>query len=685
MQPIFLVSPRYRNEIAAAIEAYGRPVIAARRARDAERRMAQSGARVAVVDARGALEAGLEVAGALAGAVEATGGAMLMLLSRGDSASLEDVYEAGATHFLISPFGAAELAQAIRFAERMARRSGDAGVELRRRSGDSERADLSWTFRLGGRLIDPTPGLVEAAGLAPGEPLTLAHAWRLIDPDGRRAARDAFRRLFASGRATAFAHRLDLTSDGHRFAHHVRLGRDRLGRVTGLVGTVEDLDAATVERRRLSNFDQLTGLSNAGALRGWLETRLGPDRKSDPAAVLLIVSISRFDAINAAYGPAVGDALLAGIGRRLRRLVDDNDGETACVARLGGAEFGIAMGGPVTVGEAVFLAGRIGDSFRRPFICEGQVVHLACRIGIAVADSGVNDAETLMRRSSAALAQAKDAEPNGYQVYMTESDGALISERATLESDLRRALAEDELEILFQPQVEISSDRLVGVEALVRWRHPSLGLIQAEKLLSAAGRAEISAQLGRHIVAKALADAQAWPPSLADLRLSINVTAADLATDRFEESLIEQIETSGFSAHRVTVEVTEGDLIDDLARASAMLAALRKRGLRIAIDDFGTGYSSLAYLKALPLDYMKLDRSLIVDLDGSARDQVVVHAVIDMARSLGLAVIAEGVETGSQLDRLARAGCNIFQGFLAAPPLSSAELATFVKTRRLKA
>jgi diguanylate cyclase (GGDEF)-like protein len=678
-QPIFLVSPRYRNEVAAAIEAYGRPVIAARRARDAERRFAQSGARVVVVDARGALAIGLEVGRAVAGAVEANGGAMLMLLSRGDVESLESVYDAGATHFLVSPFGAVELAQAIRFAERSARRYNNGAIARVRAPvvDDGDTAEMGWTFRIADRKLCPSPGMAAALGLPANEPIGLPGAWRLLDHEGRLVAREAVHRLLGSGRATAFAHRLHTAAGERRLAHHLRLDRDSTGRVTGIAASVEDLDAVAVERRKIINFDQLTGLANVAAFRDWVDARLAPPRAFDPAAVLLMVAISRFDAINAAYGRGVGDALLTGIARRLQRLFDDDDGDAACLARLGGAEFALAVPGPVTVGRAVLLAGRIGESFRRPFICEGQVVHLACRIGISVADAEVVDAEALLRRASAALTQAKDNEPNSYQVYLPDAEGESIAEEAALESDLRRAFAEDELEILFQPQIEISSNRLVGVEGLARWRHPRLGLISASRLFGVADRAEISAELGRRILSKALRQAAEWPDALSTLRLSLNVTAADLATERFEDTLVQLIVESGFPMGRLTIEVTEGDLIEDLERASRVLAGLRARGLRVAIDDFGTGYSSLAYLKALPLDYLKLDRALVVDLAGHVRDRVVLQAVIDLARSLGLLVVAEGVENEAQLDHLARAGCNIYQGFLAAPALSSQALLDF--------
>jgi EAL domain-containing protein (putative c-di-GMP-specific phosphodiesterase class I) len=250
-----------------------------------------------------------------------------------------------------------------------------------------------------------------------------------------------------------------------------------------------------------------------------------------------------------------------------------------------------------------------------------------------------------------------------------------------LEIDLRRALDQDEIEILFQPQVAVTSGEIVGVEALARWRHPILGELGAGPLFHAAERSDYLVQLSDHVQKKAVAAAAAWPEALSGLRLAVNVTAADIVRPGFAAQFLAMVGESGFDPRRLTVEVTESGLIDDLGAAATLLARLREDGLRVAIDDFGTGYSSLAYLKALPLDYLKIDRRLSEDITGSPRDRIVVRGVIDMARSLGLAVIAEGVETEEQLGLLAQEGCNFYQGFLCSPPVDIAELTGLVAGR----
>jgi EAL domain-containing protein (putative c-di-GMP-specific phosphodiesterase class I) len=243
-----------------------------------------------------------------------------------------------------------------------------------------------------------------------------------------------------------------------------------------------------------------------------------------------------------------------------------------------------------------------------------------------------------------------------------------------LQSDLRNALDRNEIELLFQPQVAIPSGQIVGVEALARWRHPVHGELGAVTLFAVAEQSDYLLALSAHVQKRAAEQAAAWPAVLSHLRLSVNVTAADIARSGFAKGFLAMIDASGFPRNRLTVELTESGLVDDLGVAAELLADLRAGGCRVAIDDFGTGYSSLAYLKALPLDYLKIDKKLAQDIAGTARDRIVVRGVIDMARSLGLAVIAEGVETEEQLALLAREGCNYYQGFLCAEPLNVAGL-----------
>ncbi len=385
---------------------------------------------------------------------------------------------------------------------------------------------------------------------------------------------------------------------------------------------------------------------------------------------LLLVGLKRFDTINAAFGRATGDALLVAVERRIGSLVAGS----GAVTRAGGTDFAVAPG-PLSAEERLQLANRIVAQIERPFMAGEHFVTLGASVGMVETRPGDSLAET-MRRAGAALAAARDSDV-AVRLLSIEDEGTALLD-ARLDTDLRRALDQGEIDILFQPQVRMTDGAIIGVEALARWRHPEHGEIGAELLFAVAERSDYLTALSAHVQRRAAVKAAAWTGALAMLRLSINVTAADIARPGFAHSFFTMIDDSGFPRDRLTVEITESGLIDDLDAAATLLATLRAGGARVAIDDFGTGYSSLAYLKALPLDYLKIDRHLAQDIAGSPRDRIVVRGVIDMARSLGLSVIAEGVETAEQLALLAVEGCQYYQGFLCSMPLSGDALAGLV-------
>jgi EAL domain-containing protein (putative c-di-GMP-specific phosphodiesterase class I) len=348
------------------------------------------------------------------------------------------------------------------------------------------------------------------------------------------------------------------------------------------------------------------------------------------------------------------------------------------VARIAGAEFAIGLVDLHDQREAMLFGEQLSKVVGRPVISGNEVIACGCHIGGTSIEKGERDPALLLRRASVALAEAKADDIAG--PHLLDSQGHAASEIANrLEIDLRGALEKDEIEILFQPQLSITTGAVTGVEALARWQHPLLGELGAAPLFAAAERSDFLVPLSRHIQRKALAIAADNRKTFRWLRLAINVTAADIAEPGFGEEFLEMIDASGFDRNRVTVEVTEGGLIEDLSAAAALLSRLRAGGLRVAIDDFGTGYSSLAYLKALPLDYLKLDSQLSQDITGSARGRVVVTSVIEMARSLGLSVVAEGVENEDQLALLAEAGCNVYQGFIFSPPISATDLGRLMR------
>ena len=614
--PLFVLSFRQRDELAGLVARGGWQAVAARRGEAVGRRFRASGAAIALIDARGAFEDGLIAARALGEAVERPA-AMLVCVSKTDLSRLGALYDAGATHFLASPFGEEELLHALRFAAR--------GAEPR--GGSAAGRDLiGWRWDPERRRVQLSPLLARLSDQP--DSLTIGAAMRLLTADARAELLGALRSIDA---ATAIVQSIAPLG---RIVHHLQ--RDaRTGRLLALVEPLgAPPDVAALLREAMPR------VRDAAGARRWIDHALG-----EGTVHVLAVSLARLDIVNLAYGRGAGDRLIQSAARRIDDALASLGGTRPIVARLDGAEFAVIARRPLDE-----VAPAIESALSRPFVVEGELMPLGAELR-SVASRPGDDAAALLRR-------------------LDEGDAPQPASIDTLAVQLREAMEAGQVDILWQPQVAVASGAIVGVEALARWRHPALGELGAEPLFAAAERAGLSAALSDHVQALALARAAAWPPVLKPLRLSINVTAGDVARAGFADRLLDRVDASGFPRGRLTVEITESGLMAELGEAARLLAELRRAGLRVAIDDFGTGYSSLAYLKALPLDYLKIDKALAQDIGGTARDRIVVRGVIDMARSLGLAVIAEGVETETQLELLAAEGCQYYQGFLCAPPLT---------------
>jgi diguanylate cyclase (GGDEF)-like protein len=656
---IFILSPDDRDGLAQIVRAIGWRAIGARRANDAPQRFLRSEADIALVDLRGGASADLLVA-PLGQAVAAGGGALIALVDSDALGRVPAIIDAGATHHMVDPPSEASLRAVLASARRMIERlgGGPSHVEQaqRIRRGDA----LYWTLDEREGRVRLSEGLARELGLE----TTLWSPLRLLmrlPHDERGSVLTALRRMVRQGRPVAFAHAMP-GRPADRMVHHLR------GERPLIAADVECLSDAG--ERDHAPRDFLTGLLSRQAAMDWLDQR--PHR---PRTVLML-SIGQFDRMNAAYGQMVGDALLGRVARRIERMVYGIANE-AVVARIAGTDFLVALTGEAASAErATFMARQLIGAIGRPFAAGDHLIRLTARCGIAQSRPE-DDSARMMRRAGTALADARRVGGEGIRIFSAEKRSRQV-DADQLETDLRLALDRGEIGIVFQPQYPVGVQRISGVEALARWHHPQYGPLAAGILFATAERSDYMVPLSTHIQVEALRQAAAWPKALRALRLSINVTAADLAQPGFVTDFLARVDASGFPRGRLTVEITESGLIQDAEAAAHLLEMLRAEGLAVAIDDFGTGYSSLAYLKNLPLDYLKIDSGLAQDIAGSTRDRIIVRGVIHMAKSLGLKVVAEGVETEQQLDLLANEGCDFYQGFLRSAGVSSAELVALV-------
>jgi len=368
-------------------------------------------------------------------------------------------------------------------------------------------------------------------------------------------------------------------------------------------------------------------------------------------AGVMLVQVDQMARINNSAGTAAGDAVLDEIGRRLENFAGDEFGHGSCVQRLDGPRFLIVPAVPLSLGALRAQERALHVALAEPMVGDPKG-RLAIRIAAAliVRDEPIVDQ---LRTAGDQLARPASAR-----------DGAMVTS----------ALSRGEVVIHYQPQYDVATGAMTGVEALLRWRHPELGLLGAGPLVTAARAARLERELTEHAHHVALAEIAAWPRALGKLRVSLNITAADLGDPEFADRFAAMAKKAGVDPDRLTLELTEQAMLSDPTGAAAQLAQIRALGSAIAIDDFGTGYSSLSLLARLPIDYLKIDSGFTRSLDGSDRDRIVVRAIVDLARALGLLVVAEGIENEAQLERLRELGVATWQGFLKSGPVPGEEL-----------
>ncbi len=415
--------------------------------------------------------------------------------------------------------------------------------------------------------------------------------------------------------------------------------------------------------------DFLTGLAGADAARAWLEAASG-----DGEVKAMLISLPRLQTVNLAYGQPAGDKVLMDMAHRIDDFVQSEIAADALIARLAGGQFLLAARAAPGRDRWQYLAEALGRVIGRALTVEGDALHLVPRI--ALLDVRPDDSgEGVIDRLAQAVAMLERL-PGWRVLWGDEGEAVPGGSVALLEADLLGAMHRDEITVLFQPQFECATGALAGAEALARWEHPRFGRISAETLFAVADRGDHVAQLSHHIARRALTLAAAWPRPL---RMSLNITAEDFALGDVAGSVLGLLGQTGFAPERLTLEITEQSLIGDYEACARALTTLAGDGVQVALDDFGTGFSNFRTLKALPLDALKLDRSLVRDIARDPRDRAIVAAMIAMASALDLKVIAEGVEDDAQLAILAEEGCNLFQGFLRAGPVSAEAFAMLAR------
>jgi diguanylate cyclase (GGDEF)-like protein len=444
----------------------------------------------------------------------------------------------------------------------------------------------------------------------------------------------------------------------------LRASRDRLR------AEIEKEKASAQRIEHIAYHDALTGLPNRALFSKLLERALQEGKRYGRRLAVMFVDLDRFKNINDTLGHEAGDALLNDVAARLRASLRASD----TVARLGGDEFVILV--PEVDDEAglAAVAEKLLAAIARPLACAGQEFRVTASVGVAVYPADGLDEPTLMKHADIAMYQAKEDGKNTFAFYADDLNHHSL-ERLAFESNLRRALEHEQLELHYQPKVDSRTSRVTGVEALLRWRHPDLGLVAPARFIPIAEETGLIVPIGRWVLRTACAQQVAWRRmGLPDLRMAVNLSARQFADDNLLRDVETIVRETGIAPGALEIEITESVLMMDIPKALGVLKAFKALGIRLSVDDFGTGYSSLANLKRFPVDTIKVDRSFVRELPANGEDRAIADAIIAMGRTLGMCIVAEGVETGAQADFLREHGCDEIQGFFYSRPVPAGDL-----------
>jgi diguanylate cyclase (GGDEF)-like protein/PAS domain S-box-containing protein len=471
---------------------------------------------------------------------------------------------------------------------------------------------------------------------------------------------------------TTFAYRVE-KKDGSLvwFETTSRSVRDVLtGRIREIVGVSRDI----TERKQVEEqieyqayHDALTGLPNRRLFRDRLTVALAHARRMKHPLAVMFLDLDRFKVVNDTLGHSVGDELLKTVGARLQASMREEDS----IARMGGDEFTILLADLKSTDDSAKIAQKVLDTVAQPLRVDGTELFVTTSIGIALFPSDGDTAEALLANADHAMYRAKDSGRNSYQMFTTAMNSRAL-ERLSLESDLRHAMDRGELELYYQPQINIASGRVTGVEALLRWNRPGFGVVGPADFIPIAEETQLIVPIGEWVLREACRQAVEWQgnhPS--GLRMAVNLSPRQFQHSDLPLVIASALELSGLAPRDLELEITESLAMQNTTRTIATLQRLREMGVQIAIDDFGTGHSSLNYLRSFPIDSVKIDQEFVQEVEVSAADRAIVSAVIGMARGLRLRVTAEGVETEAQLSFLREQGCEEVQGFLFGEPVQA--------------
>ena len=533
-----------------------------------------------------------------------------------------------------------------------------------------------------GVTLYESPAASRILGYPPGT-LIGKTPFETLHPKDVARARDAFDALLRGEVSVAPVVMRFRHADGS-WIHLEALGNNLLEHpgIRGIVLTSRDV----TERKRaeervqyLANYDVLTGLPNRFLMQDRLTQAIAHAHRNRLRVALIHIDLDRFKVVNETLGYYVGDALLKQAAERVRKASRGAD----TVARVGGDEFTIVFPNVTSLQTLSAAAEVMLDDLAKPFPSEGQELFVSASVGISLYPDDARSVDELIKHADAAMSTAKHLGRNNFQ-FFTAGMNQEVQDRMLIEAGLRSAIHRNELSLVFQPKIDLATRRIFGAEALLRWKHPKLGMISPARFVPVAEEAGLVGQIGEWVLHTACRQIRQWQDAGHALQVAVNVSARQFQDYDVAELVKDIMRDTGVMASNLEIELTESAVMNDAEASIVTLERLAALGVQIAIDDFGTGYSSLSYLKRLPLDVLKIDQSFVRDISSDPNDAAIVRAIITLARSLGIKVIAEGVENEAQLAFLNAYGCHYAQGYLFGRPLTAPQFIKLVTTGALE-
>ena len=604
---------------------------------------------------------------------------VVMVTGHDDIESVNYAYEVGATDFVSKPINWTVLGHRMRYVLRSAQAFNELNAtQARSRALLAAIPDMIFRQDGTGRFLDFQPGQ-EAKPLLPPQEFIGKTMEEVLPAELADLTSKHLNRAISSGSGQRFEYQLvidDMTN--HFEARMVTSGENE---VLTIVRDVTDGKLREEQIHQLAFYDALTGLPNRQLFYEHLAHEIRQSDRNQNAVAVLFLDLDRFKLINDTLGHSVGDAVLAEVGNRLQQCVRSTDALSrpvhdealTSVARLGGDEFTMLIGSIGDARDSEPVARRIIQVLSEPMSIGGRELFITPSIGISTYPVDGKDAETLIKNADAAMYKAKEEGRNRIHFYSTALNDRAIA-KFTMETELRRAMEQNELQVYYQPQVDLSSGCVIAMEALLRWNHPQRGFISPVDFIPVAEESGLIVRLGEWVMKTACAQTKAWSSEgKGDVRIAVNLSSRQFYDDRLTKSVEEILADTGLESRRLELELTESMVMKDPRITVLSLNQLKEMGVSISIDDFGTGYSSLAYLKRYPLDVLKIDRSFVRDIATDPDDAAIASAIIAMAKSLELTVVGEGIETLQQLEILRDNGCDIAQGYLFGKPVPADE------------